>query len=236
MVTDPPYGVSLDPSWRDRRGLNTMGKSGGGGQHYMEAGRTDSEARWDGVWALFGGDVAYVWCASARVNEVWQALEDARLIPHQVLVWDKGVLTRTRTHYWYTHEFCIYAWRKDKTAHWVGRAGQASVWNIPSPKHIMGGSKEESQPHPAQKPVECMKRPIENNSSPGQAVYEPFCGSGTTIIAAEMTGRICHALEISPAYCDVAVLRWQAFTGQEAVLEDDVDGRRLPLAAAEAAA
>jgi DNA modification methylase len=66
-----------------------------------------------------------------------------------------------------------------------------------------------------------MRRPIENNSSPGQAVYEPFSGSGTTIIAAEMTGRACHALELNPAYVDVAVARWQAFTGDSAVLEGD---------------
>ena len=85
--------------------------------------------------------------------------------------------------------------------------------------------------HGTQKPVECMRRPIENNSSPGQAVYEPFCGSGTTLIAAEMTGRVCHAIELSPAYVDVAVLRWQAFTGQQAVRE--VDG--LPFPTAEAA-
>ena len=75
--------------------------------------------------------------------------------------------------------------------------------------------------HGTQKPVECMRRPIENNSSPGQAVYEPFSGSGTTIIAAEMTGRACHAIELSPAYVDVAVRRWQAFTGQQATLEGE---------------
>jgi DNA modification methylase len=66
-----------------------------------------------------------------------------------------------------------------------------------------------------------MKRPLENNSSPGQAVYEPFSGSGTTIIAAEMTGRSCHAIELSPAYVDVAVRRWEGFTGAAAVLEGD---------------
>jgi DNA modification methylase len=66
-----------------------------------------------------------------------------------------------------------------------------------------------------------MRRPIENNSSPGQAIYEPFSGSGTTIIAAEMTWRICHAIELSPAYVDVAVRRWQAFTGQQATLEGE---------------
>jgi DNA modification methylase len=63
-----------------------------------------------------------------------------------------------------------------------------------------------------------MKRPIENNSKPGDAVYEPFSGSGTTIIAAEMTGRKCYALEISPAYVDVAIQRWQTFTGLTATL------------------
>ena len=64
-----------------------------------------------------------------------------------------------------------------------------------------------------------MKRPIENNSAPGQAVYEPFSGSGTTIIAAEMTGRACHAIELNPAYVDVAIRRWQEFVGETAVLE-----------------
>jgi DNA modification methylase len=65
-----------------------------------------------------------------------------------------------------------------------------------------------------------MRRPIENNASPGQAVYEPFSGSGTTIIAAEMTGRSCLAIELDPAYVDVAVKRWQAFTGKEARHEE----------------
>ena len=75
--------------------------------------------------------------------------------------------------------------------------------------------------HGTQKPVECMRRPIENNSSPDQAVYEPFCGSGTTIIAAEMTGCSCYAIEISPGYVDVAMQRQEAFTGHAATLDGD---------------
>jgi DNA modification methylase len=63
-----------------------------------------------------------------------------------------------------------------------------------------------------------MRRPIVNNSAPGDAVYEPFCGSGSTIIAAETTGRACFAMEIDPRYVDVAIRRWQVFTGQAAVL------------------
>jgi DNA modification methylase len=76
-----------------------------------------------------------------------------------------------------------------------------------------------------------MKRPIENNSSPGQAVYEPFSGSGTTIIAGEMTGRAIYELEIDPAYIDVAVKRWCEFTGSHATL--DGDGRDFESIAAE---
>jgi DNA modification methylase len=64
-----------------------------------------------------------------------------------------------------------------------------------------------------------MRIPIENNSNPGDAVYEPFCGSGTTIIAAEITGRQCYAVELNPAYVDLAVRRWQQYTGRDAVLD-----------------
>ena len=75
--------------------------------------------------------------------------------------------------------------------------------------------------HGTQKPVECLRRPILNNSNPGQALYEPFTGSGTILIAAETTGRVCLGIELNPAYIDVAVKRWQRFTGQIATLDDD---------------
>jgi DNA modification methylase len=111
-----------------------------------------------------------------------------------------------------THN-CWYAVRKGGTGHWAGDRKQTTVWSIPHLKSETG--------HGTQKPVECMRRPIENNSSPGQAVYEPFCGSGTTIIAAEMSGRSCQAIELDPTYVDVAVARWQDFTGQAAILDGD---------------
>jgi DNA modification methylase len=114
--------------------------------------------------------------------------------------------------YHWQHEPCWYAVKKGAKGHWAGDRKQTTIWHIPKPKRNETG-------HSTQKPVECMKRPIENNSSPGQAVYEPFSGSGTTIIAAEMTGRACHAIELSPTYVDVAVKRWVDFTGHKAVLE-----------------
>ncbi len=94
--------------------------------------------------------------------------------------------------------------------------------------------------HSTQKPIECMKRPIENNSSPGDSVYDPFVGSGTTIIAAEMMGRCCYAIELNPAYVDVCVRRWQNFTGQQATLEsdgrtfDEISAERIQAARCEA--
>jgi hypothetical protein len=105
----------------------------------------------------------------------------------------------------------IYCVRKGRTGHWAGGRNQTTVWAIPHRRNASG--------HGTEKPVECMKRPIENSSSPGQAVYEPFSGSGTTIIAAEITGRSCHAVELSPAYVEVAIRRWQDFTGEKAILD-----------------
>ena len=139
------------------------------------------------------------------------------------IIWVKNNFAIGRGHYHFQHEPCWYAVRKGATGHWHGGHKQTSVWQIDKPQSSETG-------HSMQKPVECMRRPIENNSSPGRAVYDPFVGSGTTIIAAEMTGRSCHAIEIHPIYVDVAVKRWQNFTGKQAIHEDS----GAPFAAVEA--
>ena len=111
-----------------------------------------------------------------------------------------------------THN-CWYAVRKTGKGHWAGDRKQTTLWQIANK------DQDEKTVHSTQKPVECMRRPILSNSSPGQAIYEPFMGSGTTLIAAETTGRVCYGIELNPAYIDVAAQRWQKFTGKEAVLE-----------------
>ena len=90
-----------------------------------------------------------------------------------------------------------------------------------STKFIMGGSQEDKYDHPTQKPLELMRRPILNHTKRGELVYEPFLGSGTTLAAAEVTGRVCCGMELEPKYVDVAVQRWQGLAGKEAVLEGD---------------
>jgi DNA modification methylase len=205
MVTDPPYGVSYRPEWRNRVSRNDGSKVGA-----MATGQVlnDDRADWREAWELFPGDVAYVWHAALHARTVAQSLEESGFGIRAQIIWDKTRLIIGRGDYHWQHEPAWYAVRKGKTGHWAGDRKQSTIWSILHSKSDTG--------HGTQKPVECMKRPIENNSSPGQAIYEPFSGSGTTIIAAEMTGRACYAVELSPAYVDVAVQRWQNFTGERA--------------------
>ena len=212
MVTDPPYGVEYDPAWRADANKWKGSKVKIGGKAMGRVGNDDL-ADWTEAWELFPGDVAYVWHGGLRSVEQANSLERAKFTIRSQIIWNKGRLVISRGDYHWQHEACWYAVRKGKTGHWNGSRTESTVWDIPKPQASETG-------HSTQKPVECMKRPIENNSSPGQAVYEPFSGSGTTIIAAEITGRSCHAIELMPQYVDVAVERWQGFTGDAARLED----------------
>ena len=211
MVTDPPYGVKYDANWR-----NEADRANGKPYGARAVGKVenDDKADWSEAWALFPGDVAYVWHADLHARTVVESLEHCSFQMRAQIIWAKQQFAISRGDYHHQHEPCWYAVRKGKTGHYDGGRKQSTLWQIDKPQKSETG-------HSTQKPVECMKRPIENNSSPGQAVYEPFSGSGTTIIAGEMTGRCVHAIELNPAYVDVAVTRWQDFTGQTATLEGD---------------
>jgi DNA modification methylase len=212
MVTDPPYGVEYDPAWRNKA-LRADGTPSNG--RAIGTVLNDDKADWKEAYDLFPGEVAYVWHpAGARQVEFYQSLTAAGFEVRMQIIWNKSNFAIGRGDYHVKHEPCWYAVRKGKKGHWTGSRQESTVWDIAKP------SKSETG-HSTQKPVECMLRPIKNNSSPGQAVYEPFSGSGTTIIAGEMSGRCVHAIELNPAYVDVAVLRWQDFAGAEATLEGD---------------
>lgn len=213
MVTDPPYGVEYDANWRNEAAR----KSEGMGNRAIGAGAVgkvlnDDRADWSEAWALFPGDVAYVWCSDRNTHIVAESLLANDLNIRAQIIWAKNQFVIGRGDYHPQHEPCWYAVRKNRKGHYNGGRKQTTVWNIDKPRKSETG-------HSTQKPVECMRRPVVNNSSPGQAIYEPFSGSGTTIIACEMEGRACHAIELNPAYVDVAVKRWQDFTGEKAVLE-----------------
>jgi len=164
--------------------------------------------------------VAYVWHASRFTREVLDGFLRIAFVHHQQIIWDKGRTVLTRTLYWFQHEPAWFV--RKKNAAWYGKAGENStIWASPSPKFIMGGSDEEEFDHPTQKPVELMRRPLLNHTKRGEACYEPFLGSGTTLAAAEITERVCWGIELDPKYIDVSVKRWQTLSGKQAVLDGD---------------
>jgi len=199
MVTDPPYGVGYEPEWREKLGVRAIGKV-----------LNDHRANWRDAWALFPGDIVYCWHAGVHASAVEASLAAAGFRVRSQIIWDKGRLIISRGHYHWRHEPCWYAVRKLKTANWRGDRKQVTVWQIPHRRSDTG--------HSTQKPVECMRRPILNHTLQGDAVYDPFVGSGTTIIAAEMTGRRCYAIELSPDCCALAIARWEQHTGRKAKL------------------
>ena len=224
MVTDPPYGIELDSEWRDRAGLNGCGLAEPSYLKRTEGHRntsisSDTRADWSEAFALVASlDVAYVWHASKFTREVLDGLLRIGFLHHQQIIWNKGRTVLTRTHYWFQHEPCWYV--RKKNAPWYGKPGENStIWDSPSPKFIMGGSDEDKFDHPTQKPVELMRRPIINHTKRGELVYDPFLGSGTTLVATELTGRVCCGLELDPKYVDVIIGRWQNMSGQEATLD-----------------
>ena len=206
MVTDPPYGVEYDPAWRNQSGASATKRTG--------KVLNDDRADWREAWALFPGDVAYVWHGALHATTVADSLIAAGFDIRSQIVWAKDRLVLSRGDYHWQHEPCWYAVKKRGKGHWAGDRKQTTLWQIAN------RDQDAETVHGTQKPVECMRRPILNNSSPGQAIYEPFMGSGTTLIAAETTGRVSYGIELNPAYVDVAVSRWQNLTGKEATLTE----------------
>jgi DNA modification methylase len=225
-VSDPPYGVEYDPGWRVEAGVN---------QNRSKLGKVQNDCRadWRDAWALFPGDVMYVWHAGKHAATVQQSIEACGFEIRSQIIWAKDRFALSRGNYHWQHEPCWYAVRND--AHWNGDRSQSTLWQIKSREDGGHG-------HGTQKPVECMRRPMLNNSNPGQVVYDPFLGSGTSIIAAESTARKCYGLEIAPIYCDTIIRRYIAFTGKMPILEGDggtfeqVAGSRGSMAGANEAA
>jgi DNA modification methylase len=201
MITDPPYGVEYDPEWRVK-----AAEAG----HLAYAARrigvvqNDERVDWSEAYKLFTGDVAYIWHAGRHASEVQRSIEAAGFEIRCQVIWAKSNFPISRGHYHWRHEPCWYAFRKGQQAHWIGDHAQTTLWEINLDKNTDGG-------HSTQKPLECMARPIRNHEGD---VYDPFLGSGTSMVAAENLGRQCLGIEISPAYCGVILERMStAFEG-----------------------
>lgn len=208
MVTDPLYGVNYDANWRNEAARTSKSMSNRApGSGAVGKVLNDDRADWSDAWALFPGNIAYIWHGSLHTDVVKKSIEQNGFKVRALIIWAKNKLVISRGDYHQQHEPCWYAVKG--TGNWTGDRKQTTLWQINKPQKSETG-------HSTQKPIECMRKPIENNSSVGQAIYEPFSGSGTTIIACEQTGRHCYAIELNPAYVDVAVKRWEQFTGNKA--------------------
>jgi DNA modification methylase len=196
MVTDPPYGVKYDASWRNR-----AAEKGAIGYAACRVAKVPNDDRcdWAEAWMLSPSDVAYCWAPpGAQQFDHQHALERVGFEIRYQVIWVKPRFAISRGHYHWQHEPCWYAVRKGSTSGWRGDRSQTTLWAIGLDKNVDGG-------HSTQKPLECMERPIRNHEGD---VCDFFVGSGTTIIAAARQGRTCYAMEIDPGYCDVTRKRW----------------------------
>jgi DNA modification methylase len=183
MVTDPPYGVEYDQSWRseNRTGVVT----------------NDDQFDWREAYALSPAEVVYCWHASRYAAQVQSGLEAVGFEIRAQIIWNKNRQVFSQGHYHWKHEPCLYGVRRGANAGWIGDRTQTTVWDIDMDADAPGG-------HGTQKPVEAMGRPIRNHEGD---VYDPFCGSGTTLVACEQLGRVGFGMEIDPGYVGVILER-----------------------------
>jgi DNA modification methylase len=216
MVTDPPYGVKYDPKWRDE-----ADKSGLLGNRYPTRAladvSNDDRIDWSEAYKLFNGNVAYVWHAGKFTKQVQESLEICDFEVINQIIWVKPHFILSRGDYHWKHEPCLYVVKKGKPHNYVGDRSQTTVWQIAGMNCFGGSNKKEDEMtgHGTQKPLDCMATPIWNNSVENNNIYDPFGGSGTTLIACEQLKRKCFMMEIDPVYCQVIIDRWEKYTGKK---------------------
>ena len=211
VITDPPYGVS----YSDKNAfLNAIDK-GNINQTKIEndhLNKKETQAMWGSAFKNMAdamGSGAVVYCFMPQGGDQMMMMMEGGIEPRHELIWLKNNHVLGRSDYNYKHEPILYAWKK----------GGHKFYGDFSTSVIECKKPHASKLHPTMKPVELVAILAQNSSQLNETVYDPFLGSGTTLIAAEQLGRKCYGMEISPAYCDVIVQRWEKLTGKTATLE-----------------
>ncbi len=209
VFTDPPYNVNYANSAKDKmRGKDRAilnDNLGDGFYDFLLAALTPTVAH------CRGG--IYVAMSSSELDVLQAAFRTAGGKWSTFIIWAKNTFTLGRADYQRQYEPILYGWPEGAQRHWCGDRDQGDVWNIKKP--------QKNDLHPTMKPVELVERAIRNSSRPGNVVLDPFGGSGTTLIAAEKSGRQARLIELDPKYVDVIVRRWQDWSGHEAYREAD---------------
>jgi len=206
---DPPYnvdyagGVGAEKAGKGRRIKNdALGDAFG---QFLYDACVLINAHTDGA--------VYICMSSSELQTLQAAFKSAGGHWSTFIIWAKDRFTLGRADYQRQYEPILYGWPEGVKRHWCGDRDQGDVWNIQRP--------HKNDLHPTMKPVSLVERAIRNSSRKGDLVFDPFGGSGTTLIAAEKTGRHASLIELDPKYVDVAVQRWQDFTGEVAVLDGE---------------
>jgi len=207
--TDPPYGVNYANSAKDKmRGTNRPILNDNLGEDFepfLKAALTPMIAHCQGA--------IYIAMSSSELDTLQSAFRAAGGKWSTFIIWAKNTFTLGRSDYQRQYEPILYGWPEGATRHWCGDRDQGDVWHFNKPRV--------NDLHPTMKPVELVERAIRNSSRPGDVVLDPFGGSGTTLIAAEKSGRQARLIELDPKYVDVIVRRWQEYAGAQAVRESD---------------
>jgi DNA modification methylase len=217
LSTDPPYCVNYTGNDRPIHDGKPSGKDWS--HVYREVEISDLGEFMNGVFAaclphVVDSAAVYIWHAHVQQPTIAAVFEQHDILLHQVLVWVKPTATFGHSFYRWKHEPCAFGWKRGhKPTHGLGKL--ESVWEV----DWEGKSRVVGNEHPTQKPVRLFEIPMEQHTKPGATVLEPFCGSGSQLIAAEKLRRKCRAMEISPAFVDGAIRRWETATGREAVQE-----------------
>lgn len=221
MVTDPPYGV-------DYSAKNEFLNAADEGNRIQRPIKNDSIEDYRAFFGAFLGiipwaqhNTAYACMSSQELHNLRAAWDDCGMTWGDYLVWNKNNHVLGRKDYNSKHEFILYGWHGTHKFYADGHRTTVLAYDRPSTSKL----------HPTMKPIPLITQLVEDGSAPGAVVYEPFCGSGTTLVVCEQTQRRCRAIELEPIYVDVAIKRWQEQTGQEATL--DGDGRTFAEVAAE---
>ena len=210
VFTDPPYNVNYANSAKDKmRGKDRAilnDNLGAGFRDFLLAAIKPL------ITHCRGG--IYIAMSSSELDSLQSAFREAGGHWSTFIIWAKHTFTLGRADYQRQYEPILYGWPQGAERHWCGDRDQSDVWNIKKP--------QKNDLHPTMKPVELVERAIRNSSRPGSVVLDPFGGSGTTLIAAEKSGRSARLMELDPKYVDVIVRRWQAWSGQQAVRAADL--------------
>jgi DNA modification methylase len=209
-ATDPPYLVDYTGERPNHSGKDWTA-------NYREIDIKDADGFFRSLFrnviaSLAPNAAIYCWHAHKRQALIARVWEDLGILDHQQIIWVKPSPVFGRVFWHFRHEPAMMGWIKGSQPPHDGDQSVNSVWEI----DWEGKSRIVGNEHPTQKPVEIFARPMRKHTKRGDVCFEPFVGSGSQLIAAEQLGRRCFAMEISPVFVDVAVRRWETFTGKRA--------------------